>query len=145
MDDPIHAESPGMLDNDGKMDRKAGAAWSTKNHPTTEKPNSKATVSARKARANTTLAAIPARNTSGTDQVLIGVPGSRNATYIVAKMPRPRTRYESPFPNNRRKMPPEDQRGSNDRRRIASDRQVHVRKIDNERSLFPRGQSSGAS
>jgi len=106
MDDPIHAESPGMLDNDGKMDRKAGAAWSTKNHPTTEKPNSKATVSARKARANTTLAAIPARNTSGTDQVLIGVPGSRNATYIVAKMPRPRTRYESPFPNNRRKMPP---------------------------------------
>src|SRR5712691_5475673 len=78
IDDPIHADSPGTVARVGNPARNEGTAWSSKNHPTTKKPNSMATVSARAARAKTTEAAIPARNTAGTGHVPIGVPGDRS-------------------------------------------------------------------
>ena len=60
MEKPIHMEAPVTVERGGNADTKAGTAWRSRYHPTVKRPNSTATVRARRASARAAEAAIPA-------------------------------------------------------------------------------------
>src|SRR2546430_17557935 len=56
---PIHMEAPVTVERAGNADTNAGTAWRSRYHPTVKRPNSTATVRARRASARAAEAAIP--------------------------------------------------------------------------------------
>src|SRR2546427_11434030 len=59
MEKPIHMEAPVTVERGGNADTKAGTASSSRYHPTVKRPNSTATVRARRASARAAAGAVP--------------------------------------------------------------------------------------